>query len=229
MPNSIKVSDIYNQSRGLLNDTNAQIFTDAVLLTYAQVALNELAEIYEDNGLPLTDKLSSILTITTVMFDIGGPSGPSLPVDLVEVESIYERTAGTVSDFQEMQKRYFLPETTTLTSYLMYWVWQGQIIKFLGATNNIEVRLEYVANIFPKIIDGNTVINVINCLNALAFRTAALAAEFVGENPDRALSLNNQGSAAVDRLVNLSIRSEQGITTRKRPFRANYKMRSQGW
>ena len=230
MPASIVAGDVYARARGLLNDLDGNLFSDASLKPYLQTALDELSEMYEDNGLPLTDKATpTSLIINAGVTDIGGPTGPPLPVDLVEITALYERTGGTSQDFNLMRRMDFLPEYTIPTAYNIYWTWQQQFIHFLGATNQLEVKIEYVANVFPKILDLNTVIPIINAMNTLSFRTAGLAAEFIGENKERADSLNGQAGGALDRLMNLSIRGQQAITTRRRPFRANYKMRRQGW
>jgi hypothetical protein len=229
MPVQIIAKDVFNRARVHLNDKAAGMYTDDVLIEHLQTALEELAEMYEDNGLPLTDKVSSTLTLNAGVQDIGGPIGPPLPNDLVEISTLYERTAGTNQDFSQMRRVDFLPEYTVQTAYNIYWVWQQQFIRLLGATGQLEVKIEYVANVFPTIIDGNTVIPIINAKNTLAFRVAGLAAEFIGENATRAQSLNGQAGNALDRLMNLSVRGQQSITTRRRPFRANYKQRTTGW
>lgn len=231
MPVQILAKDVYNRARVHLNDSLAQLYTDATLQEYLQTAIDELAEMFEDNGLPLTDKVSapnSILLAAGIK-DIGGPLGPALPNDLVEVTALFERTQGTNQDFNRMSRRDFLPEYTVQTAYNIYWAWQQQYINLLGATSALEVKIEYVANIFPTIIDANTVIPIINVKNTLAFRVAGLAAEFIGENATRGQSLNGQAGSAAERLINLSTRGEQQVTTRRRPFRANYKQRSGAW
>jgi hypothetical protein len=230
MPVQITAKDVFNRARVHLNDAQAQVYTDIVLKEYLQTALDELAEVYEDNGLPLTDKVTPVaLQLAAGVRDIGGPIGPALPNDLVEITALYERTSGSNQDFNLMRRMDFLPEYTVQTAYNVYWVWQQQFIRLLGATTALEVMIEYVANLFPTIVDANTVIPIINVKNTLAFRVAGLAAEFIGENASRGQSLNGQAGNALDRLMNLSVRGEQFVTTRRRPFRANYKQRSRGW
>ena len=230
MPVQIIANDVFKRARVHLNDRAIGLYTNDVLIEHLQTALDELAEMFEDNGLPVTDKVnSSPINLASGITDIGGPVGPPLPNDLVEITALFERSAGSNQDFNRMARRDFLPEYSVQTAYNMYWVWQQQFIRFLGANSALEIKIEYVANVFPIIVDGNTVIPIINCKNTLAFRTAGLAAEFIGENPTRAQSLNGQAGNAADRLLNLSTRGEQSVTTRRRPFRANYKQRSGVW
>lgn len=224
----LKASDIYKGAQALLNDLGAQNFTNTALQPFLVIAMQELSEVFEDNGLPITDKLSTEIKVAIGITDIGGPTGLALPQDLIEITACYERPWGSAQDFIKMDRRDYLPETVTQTTYLIFWAWQQQIIRFIGATSDIGVKLEYVANVFPTINDDNTIIPIINAKNALVFRLGGLAAEFIGENTDRATSLNGQGSAALDRLINLSIRGQQSINTRRRPFRAGWKTRNSG-
>jgi hypothetical protein len=226
---SLKASDIYNGARALLNDIANTNFTNVAMQPFLDIALTELSEMFEDNGLPATTLTSMELPVRAGMLDIGGNTGPALPIDLVEITSLWERYLGSNVGFIRMSKRDYLPETPTQTTYLIYWSWQNQIINFIGATADVGVKIEYVGNVFPKIQSDDTIIPIINAKNPLTFRTAALAAEFIGENKDRADSLNGQGGAAVDRLINLSLRGEQAVVTRRKPFRANWKTRQTGF
>jgi hypothetical protein len=69
---------------------------------------------------------------------------------------------------------------------------------------------------------------LVNAKTALSFRVAGLASEFIGENPTRAESLNSNASNALERALNINIKSEQSIVTRRRPFRSGYVRRGFG-
>lgn len=221
---SLKAADIFVDAQALLNDLeNKQLFTNVALLPYLNIAMRELSEIYEENGLPSTKVTSAELPVKTGILDIGGATGPALPSDLVEINQLWERYLGTNVDYIKMTKRDYLPATPVITSYLQYYVWQKQVINFIGANVDIGVKIDYIANVFPKVLDENTVIPIINSQTALGFRTAGLAAEFIGENESRASSLNAQGGSAVERLIGMGNNANQSIITRRRPFRANWK------
>jgi len=217
--------DVMQQSRIFLNDVAASSFTDDVLLPFLQTAWAEMAELFEENELPATNNTSAVIPVTTTQFDIGGPTGPALPQDLIEIQGVYERPTGTLNDFTEVVKRDFLPKTSVLTNVLGVYVWQGQVIKFLGANTNIDVKLDYLANVFNPLIDPSSIVNIINAKTSLAYRTAGLAASMIGENPDRAAELNGFASTAAERLINISMKGQQAIASRRRPFRAGYKTR----
>jgi len=217
---------VMDRARVHLNDKDGQIFNDIALLPILQSAYDELAEMYEENSLPTTNKKSGTLVILQGMVDIGNGTGPALPLDLIEVQGVFERTFGSSENFIPVTKMDFLPRFNTLSSQLLYYTWQGQAIRFNGANTDREVQLDYIANTFNPIISPSSVINILNCKTALAYRTAGIAAMDIGENPTRSADLNSSASMAADRLINIATKGQQGIVTRRRPFRAGYKSRS---
>lgn len=219
MPISINVGEIMANSAALLNDQARAVYTNAVQLPYLKMAYDDLRQELEDNNVPVVNRTSEEFTITTAMTDIGGPTGPALPLDLIEPLDCWERTAGTTSDYLLMDKRQFLPKTQILVPYLQVWAWMDQMVKFIGATNNLNVKLDYIGDPLGAILNENTQIRVYNTGNFLKYRNAALCAEFIGENPERAESLNNNASRALNTLLSITVKGAQAITTRRRPFR----------
>lgn len=161
------------------------------------------------------------------MTDIGGPTGPLLPTDLEEPQEVWERIAGTSTDYIKMTRKDILPKTDIKTAYLEVWAYKGGYIQFLGATGTVEVKIDYVAEPFKGIIDQNSVIlyQYERADHFLAFRTAALCAEFIGENPERAASLNAQAQSEMDVILSISIKNQQTAGVRRRPFRGGWKRR----
>lgn len=210
----------------LLNDTARSIYTYTAQLPYLRIAFDELKEFLEENNIPITAKVSAVLTINVGNVSIGFATSPALPADLIEIEQVLERTASSNEMFVPIFKQDYLPQINTLTSSLQFWAWQNQAINFLGANSIREVKIEYIADTLGTITDENTVINMINAKNYLAFRTAGLCAEFIGENKSRADSLNSIASGTLDRVLNISTKAKQAMPARRRPFRSAYK--SQG-
>lgn len=227
-------SVVMDRVASLLNDTAKTQFTYAVQVPYMNIAVDELQEAMEANNVPASNEVSTIFVITTAMKDIGGGTGPALPVDLMEIQGAYERSSGSTEDFQIMSKVEFLPPFTVLTEALIYWSWRTQVISFLGATTPRDVRLNYIGAVIPTIVDQNTNITLFNARSFLTFRTAALCAQFIGENKSRADELNlfafgdpmKGTTGALDRFLSINTKGEQSIATRKRPFMSSYKVRS---
>ncbi len=218
-------SDVLNSSRALLNDTAAQQFTNAFMLPYLNIAIAELNEMAELNNVQVTNATSVPVVVPVGVDNIGGAGGPDLPAGLIEIQQLFERTNGTSDNYQEMTRKNFLPEYEVLINELIYWAWENQIVKFLGALSDRQVRMHYISSRINAVTDATNPISVINAESFLNYRTAALAAEFSGENKTRADSLNGNAGLALDRFLGIDSKGRQAITTRRRPFMGSYKSR----
>jgi len=222
---SLKVESIFDGSRALLNDQQNAVFTNAVQLEYFKIAYEEIRQDCEDHNIPITNKTTTAIYIPQGTKDIGGPTGPALPNDLVEVLECWEVPANTNNNYMLMRRLNFLPKTVILTSYLEVYTWAEQYVHFLGANTDVNVKLDYVATGMPDITDENSIIKLINAINFLKYKTAALCAMFIGENETRAEVLQQSALAAKDVLLSILVKNSQGIQTRMRPFMAAYKLR----
>jgi len=219
-------SQVMDSAAALLNDTAKTLFTYDAQRPYLNMALAELREYLELHNIPLTNDSQEDIEVpagtTEIIFNAVSPA-PALPSDLVEPLELWERTSGTTNDFVPMTRRDFLPPYGTLNNFLIYWVWQGQKIKLVGSTSDIEVRIDYTKSVLPKIEDEDDQIDYINAESFLYNRTAALCSQFIGENPERAATLNATAQLAIDRAVGIGIKGGQAIAVRRRPFNQAYK------
>lgn len=227
MPLPVKAGEVFDKARFLLNDTAGAVYTDEVLLPALQIAMNNLTLECEDNNIPYTNITSEIITIPAGTKNIGGPGGPSLPSDLVEILEMYERIAGTTNDFMQMRRRNFLPKTEYETTYLEVYTWQKQIVHFIGATSDIEVKIDYVGSTLNQVLNKNSEILIFNSVSFLYNRTAALAARFIGENGTRADQLDAEATLCIETMENIGIKNQQSEPVRRRPFMSSYRQR--GW
>ncbi len=223
MPIPIKAGDIFDKARFFLNDTIGAVFTDEVLLPALQMANEDLRLECEDNNIPYTNITSAAITVTAGVTDIGGPTGPPLPSDLIEIVEMYERTMGTSNDYLQMRRRNFLPKSEVQTTFLEVYTWQRQIVQFIGATSNIQVKIDYIGNSLNRVIDANSEIAIFNSISFLSFRTAALAANYIGENKTRSDELNSEAVRCIETMENVGIKNQQNISIRRRPFMSSYR------
>ena len=231
MPLPIKAVDIFDTARFCLNDVGISYYSNDILLPALKIAYEDLRLECQDANIPFTNKTSTVITVPAGVKSIGASdeaSSPALPVDLVEIVEMYERTAGSSNDYMQMNPARFLPKTDVLTAYLRVFVWQKQVIRLLGSTSAIEVKIDYVANTLSKMIDSNTEIIINNCINALSFRTAGLCARYMMENATRADELDAEASRCLGLMENIDIKNQQSMPVRRRPFRASFKSRSRG-
>src|SRR5690606_17759652 len=108
----------------------------------------------------------------------------------------------------------------TPVGYFGIYVWEDQKIKFLEASLNIDVKIDYIKELFPQLVDENSPINIINARTFLEYRTASLLAEFIERNLTSAQGLNTYAVLALDRATGIGVKGKQAISTRRRPFRS---------
>jgi len=222
------VMDVLNGSSALLNDISASVFPPASQLPYLNIALNELQEELQLNNVPITNQTSGSIIVDAGVDGIGGGGiQPPLPVALIEPLTLHERTAGSQFSFTEMKKRDFLPVNQVPTAFLIYWNWEGDTIHFIpqGATGQVEILIHYVRSIFHNITSLVDTILYDKGKSFLTYRTAALCAEFIGENKTRADDLNNNAGLALVRVLGIATKGRQAITTRRRPFMSGWRAR----
>ena len=213
-------ADVMDGVPALLNDTAKSVFSYTAQIPYLNIALAELQEIFELYNVPATNNVSSISTLSA------GSTQIVLPTNLIALRTVEERAAGTTEDFSNMEQVEFLPMTQILIDRLGYYQYDGTNLNFLGSTQDREVKYNYIKTLFAKVTASTDVLYSVNTQSFLTYRTAALCAEFIGENLTRAQSLNQDAQMALDRTLGISAKSKQDIFTRRRPFMSGYKARN---
>ena len=224
------VANILDLTASLMNDTAKTVYTYTAMLPYFNMALAIMQEELELNEIPVMELTSSGTTVDVGITAIVASSTtqPTYPSDLVEIQQLWERLAGSSDPFTPMYKQDFLPHylDDIPVDQLVYWTWLNQEIQFVGATTPREVKIDYIRQRFTNSVsDTTTVIDVMNSRTFLEFKTAALCSRYIGENTTRADSLDRDAELAKQRMLAISVKGKQDIATRRKPFLAGYKMR----
>lgn len=222
-----------DRAAALMNDPAKTDYTYVAQLPYLNMAIDELMEALEEaNASPANQTTPSGSIIVPIGANKLTPTEdaetPHYPYDLIEVQEVGERNAGTDDPFIPLNRREFL-STFPATNSLLFWHWEDQYIKFnpSGATSIREIQLKYVRQPIQLAQNENSLIGTIGSRSYLAYKTAAFCAMFIGENESRAGVLETQAEKAWERMLGISNKGRQQIVTRRRPFRAAYK--SRGW
>jgi hypothetical protein len=225
-----KPSDIIATVSTLMNDFAQTKYTNTVVLPYLNLALDELQETFELNGIPITNETSAAITIPAGVNEIGFATNPALPSDLIEIQELWESPTG-LNNWTPMTKKDFIPhylEDNTTISMFLIWCLDTGNISLIAANSVIDLKIDYTANMFnTPILIGNVGVDLpfTNVKTYLGYKTAALCALFIAENESRAQALDSLGMTALNRSTGIPIKGMQSITTRRRPFRASYKRR----
>jgi len=223
-------SEVMDLSAAALNDADKTTYTYEIQIPYLKMSLQELQEIFELNSLAVTEQSSAVIEVdageTEIQFNV--TALPRLPDNLIEPQQLWERNRN-IEPFIPMTRKEYIPHSLEgiNTNQFIYWVWQQNKIIILESNQDNDIKIDYVGSLFPKYVIEETIIPVQNGLGFLSYRTGALIAELVENNPPKAASLNSFASLALDRIAGITIKSKQQIMARRRPFRSAYKMH--GW
>lgn len=216
----------------LMNDTEQNTYTNAVVLPYLNMAMADLQEIFEQNNIPVTNEVSTVINMPAGEDTVRYRKYPSedleaeLPTDLIEIVRLWESPENE-DNWTPMARKEFLPHYLegVLVNKFLVWTWLGNQIKLLPANTNIDLKLDYTKSIFNTIELPNINIDIPirNIKSYLGYRTASLCAMYIGENETRAGALSGDAEVALNRSLGISNKGRQAINTRRRPFRAGWK------
>jgi hypothetical protein len=212
--------------RSLLNDAQGNLFTDTVLLPYANSAYRKLQRavgnaggggFIQDDVLLVVPAVAQ--TDTSLQVSVSDASAPpnQLPTDLLLPVKIWERPNLSSDDFVEMvdlSQHGGLPSRVQDIT-LSVWEWRADGIYFLGATQDTQIRLRYV-KAYPDFTDATSPVLVRNSQEAIAYATAALAGWARGS--PLAAKWDEAATDAIEDLVSAAVRREQQSQRRRRPY-----------
>jgi len=213
-------------ARSLLNDAQGNLFTDTVLLPYANSAYRKVQRALGNTGAGgfLNDDVLLVVaavaapdaSLQTSLTDATAPPN-QLPTDLLVPLKLWERPDGSSEDFAEMvdlTRHGGLPSRVQDTT-LSVWEWRADGLWFLGATQDTQIRLRYL-KAYPDLTDSTSPVLVRNAQEAIAYATAALAGWARGS--PLAEKWDDAASDALEDLVVQAVRREQQSSRRRRPF-----------
>ena len=207
-------SDVMNSSRAVLNDIAMDLYTDEVLLPYLKIANDDLSDELVDNGSTVTKEVTVDIPLLI------GAKQLILPNDLIVPIQCYEKDSSQGDEYyRQMDQRDFLPNGVPGTE-LGVWIWQGQQIQFIGSTQDKKIRVRY-HRLILEITGVNTPLELTHAKNYLAYHTAALAAEHIGQNRGKAIDLEGVAIGKLNKLLKKEVKQSHSKPTRRRPFKLN--------
>ena len=212
--------------RSLLNDAAGNLFTDALLIPYANSAYRKVQRALANiqSGSALSDDVLLVAPAVTatdasVQVSITDATAPpnQLPPNLLVPLKLWERPNGSTDDFVEMTD---LTDHGGLPSQpqglnLQYWEWRADGIYFLGATQDTQIRLRY-ETAYPAFVDGTSAVLIRDAIEPIAYFTAAMAAAARGA--PQASRWDDAGTDALEDLLLRATHREQHTGRRRRPY-----------
>ena len=204
-------TDVMDRSRAVLNDIAKDLYTDEVLLPYLKIANDDLSDELVDNGSTVQKEVSVDLPLSV------GTRNPILPGDLIVPIEVFEKDQGQDDSYYRLvHQRDFLHNKMPGTE-LAEWAWREQAINFIGSTITKQVRVRYY-KLITAITGDNSPIELTHALNYLAYHTAALASEHIGQNRAKAIDLESQAIQKLHKLLKKEVKQNQARPVRRRGF-----------
>lgn len=236
---NLTAGEVMDRAAVLMNDPAKTDYTYITLLPHLNMALDDLKANLAENqsGIAIGNALPLLVPKFTAA--VWPPDYPFQPptvlkynVDITDIQEIVERRPGGSENEWMLMKRVEFHPLHEPMDILGSWAWEQRAIKFnyKGCNQDREIRIKYI--IYEERLsasDETSIIGHVDLRPFLAFKTAAYAAMYIGENPGRAQLLDAQASDALDRILNIQNKGRQNIMTRHRPFRASYKLRGGSW
>lgn len=219
--------------RALLNDiatAAGDVYTDATLLPFANAAYRKVQRELATAGSPvfLTDDVEKVVAAvgtpdasTQVAITDATADPNQLPTDLLEPLKLWERPNGSSDAFVEMADltgHGGLPSQVQGTT-LRFWEWREDGIYFIGATQDVQIRLRY-QKALPDLVDGSSPIFIRHATEPIAYFTAAMAAASRGAGATQLWT--RAGDDVLEDLVERAVRQQQRTARRRRPFSARH-------
>lgn len=142
-------------------------------------------------------------------------NSPQLPVDLILPLKLWERQSGTTNYAEPMHETTSGLGRNIQGQYLCEWEWKTDGLRFRGATQSQDVKMEYEKRL-PRVVTVDDPVPIRGCLNALAYYAADLLASSRGGVI--APKWKTEATENIFLLQQVSARRKQRKPTRRKPF-----------
>jgi len=240
------LTTIMNLVRAIVNDAQAgatgtpgegQIITDnTVISPFTQPFLN--SAIREDNVIftncPIVNSptngpgaydpaVQTYLGFNGFFDGVQIWQSPALPGDVITVERVWERQTGTNNPFVPMIQPVFGLPSVNQGPRNKVWEWRNDSIWMPGTISPVDLRLRYWCSLptfFGSNIDfDNTYVPIIDCTDAVAYKTAYKYATMLGS--PGAAGVGTESARQMFQLKNQHVRRMQSMDFERIPYRGH--------
>ena len=216
----VLASDVMADMAALLGDIEQDVFTNTVLLPYLQQASDDLQE--------RLLAVSAASKINTRSDNITIPAGLTslaslLPDDIIDPISVHVQDPTNPNSYTKIDPdRWERGESSFINTEpvdrIVAWTWRENDIYFNECSIDQVIFIRYRRSL-TRPTGNNSGIDFPRTRLFLCHQAASLAAEFKGENPTRAASLERKAEGHWNRLKGTETKQQQKVPARRRPFR----------
>jgi len=212
------LKDVIESARTFLNDDSAITWSDATLIPKAREAHRELLCKLQASDIPITKETSVAIVVAAGAVNLG----VNQPTDMVIPIELFERLSGSSELYSSMTPLRTVPTSATQSTRLIYWMWAGGTIEFIGATSDREVKIKYKKSITAptKMTESY---DFVQAEMYIGPRTASLA--LLGKDKELANSIKSIADSAFADIIQMNIVGAQNLPSRRRGYRRRRKSR----
>ncbi len=171
------LTNVFDETRAHLADVAAEVWTDGVLLVFAQRAYRTCARYLRSKDMGLFRRQSASITVVSGTSGIGRGTTPALPALLLRPIELRESRVITGPWTAMRSSAGFTPEDAASGGPLEIWDWREDQIIFpahTGVTVYVQILYEYE---LAALTTGTDPILIPDALDALALMTASFVAK----------------------------------------------------
>lgn len=193
--------------------------SDTAMLPLINNEYEALQHILIEHDVPVMRKTFAPITIVIGATTI--PEGTTvgcLPTDFVAPLFLWEKSENDLDvNYTPMVEKNEMPIITP-SDRLIYWVWDGEEIKLLGATTTRVVLIRGY-KFFPYLTEAMQELHISFAKSYLACAVAAQAALTISHNPTMAKELDMKAHDKLDKILSKYVKKNQTLRFRRRGYR----------
>jgi len=199
----------FELARRIMGDKSGVIYKEGGLFPLMVEALRKCQRTLAENGMPIL-RGTQALTVPQGATSLSLVTVPALAADFVLPWELEEKDGGNTGHYKAMTSDTNLLPDVDQTSFLRKWNWRGGTIQLIGATRNVDIRINYERELAAPTLLTDT-IPIIGASSAIAYYTAFLTKgdiKFQGLYED-----------AIHSVIASQVRADQYKPVRRIPYR----------
>ena len=161
-----------------VNQKGKRNFSDPEIMSFVNRALGSIQLGLQSHGVRDV-RFEATLTLPAAATSVTSTSNPALPTGFIAPIRIWEYQNGNWKDMQQVRDH--LPLNATQAEQLISWEWRERALRFIGSTNNINLKIHYRGSVDGMSKPSDT-INLPN-LNEVIISKASAIASAIAELP----------------------------------------------
>ncbi len=212
--------DVFTQTRACLNDLSGETYLDTKLLTFFQMAWEDLELELTLNDLPMS-LAKTVITIPAGTISLSYTTTPALPTNLWMPIALEESQVGANVWIPMRQRLFERPVAAAdRPDNLILWSWHEGTIFFEGAKTARDIALFYFKALAEVLTSSTDLGRLIPFSRGfLSRKTAALTYALQKKDMESAQIMQDEAVNFMTRMVSVMVKQSQNMPVRRKAYR----------